>query len=373
MNELQYIKNLAKENRARALRGYPTEVFMKSNEELSYEGQLTLPLLSLEQPVHLTNILRERFPILDGIINAPEYEQFTIPKKRGGNRSITAPLNKTKAIQFRLNKYLQAYYSLLRPAASYGFVRASQHDSTPPSIMGNALPHVAQPHIYSLDLKDYFTTITTKQVVRLFQSELFDFNKAIAQALTLLVTFEGHLPTGAPTSPVIANFCTLQLDHALMAFATQNELNYTRYADDMTFSSKSFIDTEMRLAIHHLIEAHGFHINPKKIHYRHPHQQHRVTGIIVNKKLNVDRKYMKATRAMTHDLATNGVEKATLKHFKLNPSALSTQHCQTFLHHLKGRITFISQVRGKDDPTTIKLKKGFNAGILRGVDRITEK
>ena len=359
MTELQYIQKLAKTNRTRAVSGYSTEVFMKSNDGLSYEGQLTLPLLSVEHPVHLTNILRERFTILDGIINAPAYEQFTIPKKRGGNRSITAPLNKTKAVQNRLNKYLQAYYSLLRPAASYGFIRASQHDTTPPSIMGNALPHVGQPHIYSLDLKDYFTNITTKQVVRLFQSHLFDFNKPIAQALTLLVTFEGHLPTGAPTSPVIANLCTLQLDHALMAFATENELNYTRYADDMTFSSKSFIDTEMRLSIHHLIEAHGFHINPKKIHYRHPHQQHRVTGIIVNKKLNIDRKYLKNTCAMAHDLATNGLEQATLKHFKLAPSEVSTLHYQSFIDHLMGRINFICQVRGKDDPRVVRMYAQF--------------
>ena len=362
MNELQCIQQLAKVNRTRAAKGYTTEVFMNSNDELSYEGKRTLPLLSLEQPVHLTNILRERLPILDGIINAPEYEQFTIQKKRGGNRCITAPLNKTKAVQFRLNKFLQAYYSLLRPAASYGFVRASQHDTTPSSIMGNALPHVAQPHIYSLDLKDYFTNITTKQVVHLFQSELFDFNKPIAQALTLLVTFEGHLPTGAPTSPVIANLCTLQLDHALMDFATQNELNYTRYADDMTFSSKSFIDTEIRLAIHHLIEGHGFHINPKKMHYRHPHQQHRVTGIIVNKKLNVDRKYMKTTRAMTHDLNTNGAVEATRKHYRLQRPPFETE-IQRFIDKLGGRISFIRSVRGNLDPTGMAFYLSFQDAL----------
>ncbi|MDG0973348.1 MAG: reverse transcriptase family protein [Crocinitomicaceae bacterium] len=362
MKELNYIRILAKANRSRAESRNASEVYFEWYSPLSRAGQYTLAILSLEHHFQLVCLLRQQFTVVEDIVNSPKYEVFTLQKKRGGKRVITAPIYGTKYAQFRLNEFLQGYYSLIRPASSYGFVRASEHDTTPPSIVGNAMPHVAQPHIYSLDLKDYFSNITTKQVYRLFQSELFDFNQTIAQTLTLLVTYEGCLPTGAPTSPVIANFCTLLLDHELMDFAAQNELNYTRYADDMTFSSQEFIRPEIRSTIDQLIEGHGFLINPKKVHYRHPHQQHRVTGVIVNKKINVDRKYMKATRAMVHDLCTNGAADATQNHYRLERPPFDTE-IERFVNKLGGRISFIRSVRGNLDPTAMAFYLSFQDAL----------
>ena len=352
MMNSQKLLSIAKEHREAVILGkLKQELFIKSNCSIDLEER-AIRLLSLEHPVQLSRLLKKDFHLLESEINAPNYTIFAIKKKRGGKRIVTAPKGNTKAIQQRLNHFFQGYYSIIRPTASYGFVRASEFDQTPPSIAGNAQPHVGQPHLYSLDLKDYFTHITTKQVYALFRSELFQFNKPIAQAMTLLLTYNGSLPTGAPTSPVIANFCTFQLDDQLMNFAAENGLNYTRYADDMTFSSLSFITPETRLSLHQLIESHGFHIHPKKIHYRHPHQQHRVTGVIVNEKLNVDRKYIKITRAMVHDLSANGLAIATQNHFRLQRDPFHSEITR-FIHTLQGRISFIQSIRGKHDPNTL--------------------
>jgi RNA-directed DNA polymerase len=329
------------------------------SDDFTPEENNAVALRAIHHPFQLAQLVSLSVQLLEEVLNHPDYEVFKLPKKRGGLRTITAPIGMTKKVQYRLNHYFQSYYSSIRPEVAYGFIRASSHDKTSPSIVGNAFVHVGKPHLYTLDLKDYFTSITAKQVYALLKSSLFGFNADIARALTLFVTYKGTLPTGSPTSPVIANFCSITLDQALQQFAQENGLLYSRYADDLTFSSDTLLTAEKREEIHQLIAAHGFKVNPKKERYRHPHQQHRVTGIIVNDKLNVDRTYLKKTRAMLHDLSVNGIAHATSKHFDEKVSSDHDSRCHQFAFRLKGRIDFIAQVRGKEDATAQKMKKDF--------------
>jgi RNA-directed DNA polymerase len=360
MARLTEIKSRAHAHRAVIEKGRLVATMALYDEDLTFEENKASLLLSITHPFQLAQLLRTPFSVLEKVLSHPEYDVFEIPKKRNGKRKITAPLGKTKTVQYRLNQLFQGYYSFIRPAVSYGFIRASSHDTTPPSIVGNAAVHVGKQHLYTLDLKDYFGNITTRQVYRLFTSEVFQFNTEIARAMALFVTYEGSLPTGAPTSPVIANFCTLELDAELNGFARNHGLRYSRYADDLTFSSDEFIPTEARLQLNLLIEAHGFLINQKKVRYRHPHQQHRVTGIIVNEKLNVDRKYLKNTRAMLHDFMSNGIAEATSKHFGFSETRKNDKAFLTFICRLRGRLDFITQVRGKDDPIALKMNTTFS-------------
>lgn len=195
-----------------------------------------------------------------------------------------------------------------------------------------------------------------------FTSECFNFNDSVATALTLLTTYEGKLPIGAPTSPVISNFICLKLDHDLKEFCDTNDLSFSRYADDLTFSADTLISNDTVLDIINLIKRNNFHINEKKLRLKSSNRKQTVTGLTVNEKVNVDRKLLKKIRAMLHDMTTNGIDYATNRHFKWSVK-IETKHKAKFINRLEGYINFVGQVRGKNDKLYYKQKTLFDSVI----------
>ena len=120
----------------------------------------------------------------------------------------------------------------------------------------------------------------------------------------------GKLPQGAPSSPIISNLICEILDHRLLKIAKKYKLDYTRYADDLTFSTndKKFLglQTEFYEEISKEIIRAGFKINEKKKRLQLRDSRQVVTGLVVNKKINVNRIYYKETRAMAHQLYITG-------------------------------------------------------------------
>jgi RNA-directed DNA polymerase len=317
-------------------------------------------LLSIETTKELCQFLQTDFQTLESIINEPFYHQFTISKKKGGKREISAPDVRLKFIQKRLNYFLQGYYLSIKPSNVYGFVINPHYLGKTCNIVENAKNHVGKKYVLNIDLKDFFDKISARQVFELFSSDTFGFNKEIAIALTLLTTFKGKLPQGAPTSPVLSNFICMQLDAALNEFAKSANLNYSRYADDLTFSSNSKIENDSILDIINIINRNQFTINEHKLRQHKSNSKQTVTGIIVNEKPNVDRKFIKRTRAMLNDLVNNGLEKASANHFKYGLE-IGEKHQQQFFRRLEGNINFIGQVRGKSDFLYLQFKIGFEA------------
>ncbi|MDO4781701.1 MAG: reverse transcriptase family protein [Capnocytophaga felis] len=217
--------------------------------------------------------MKMTIPLLEAQINYPTYRKFFIAKKRGGRREICSPEGILKIIQKELNYSLQAYYSCIRPNESYGFVTNSRHLKNFCNIVKNAKVHVGKQYVLNIDLKDFFSNISAKQVKELFLSHYFNFTEEISIALTLLTTYKGSLPTGAPTSPVISNFICLKLDAELRTFCDENELRFSRYADDLTFSSDIKFSEEIVSKIRFLIEENGFIINYKKWHIKSKNQR----------------------------------------------------------------------------------------------------
>jgi RNA-directed DNA polymerase len=279
---------------------------------------------------------------LENLINQPEYHTYKIPKKRGGWREIAAPAAHLKLVQKKLNDELQARYQRIKPEEVYGFIRMWRQCN----IVSNARPHIGKRFVLNMDLKDFFPCITAKRVKELFSSDMFQFDEQAAIGLTLLTTYQGRLPTGSPTSPVISNFVCFALDRDLANFSKTNQMVYTRYADDLTFSSDHPITEVLVSTIIRLIEKHQFRLNEKKLRLKSAHTQQTVTGIVVNEKVNVNRKLLKKIRAMLHDWRVNGLNQAANHHFGY---AISEEQQQTFLNRLKGYINFVGQVRGKDD------------------------
>ncbi len=317
-----------------------------------------LYLLSVEMPIDLCSFLKTGLLQMESIINNPQYTHHIIKKKRGGNRHIYAPNKKLKAIQKRLNYFLQAYYLMIKPEEVHGFVINPHYTGSHCNIAENAKAHTRKKYILNIDLKDFFPSITARQVHSLFSSPVFGYNDQIATAITLLCTYEGKLPAGAPSSPVISNFICLNLDADLNAFCAIHNLEYSRYADDLTFSSDAAIETNTLLNIIGLIRKNNFDINSNKLRIRPANRRQIVTGLTVNEKVNVNRKLLKKTRAMLHDLNTNGVETATQKHFKIT-GKVKAAHEAKFLQRLEGYINFVGQVRGKSDPLYIGYKNQF--------------
>lgn len=151
-------------------------------------------------------------------INYPDYYTFSIEKKRGGKRQISVPNETLKEMLRRLNNYLQAYYKCIRPACVYGFVTAPSYGEKYCNIAENARNHIGKKFVLNIDLKDFFSNISGKRVKELFDSEYFIFPESIATAFSLLVIYQGKLPTGSPTSPVNSNFICLGLDAELEDF-----------------------------------------------------------------------------------------------------------------------------------------------------------
>jgi retron-type reverse transcriptase len=133
------------------------------------------------------------------------------------------------------------------------------------------------------------------------------YSREVANLLTSLVTLDGSLPQGAPTSPDLANVAAYRLDVRLSAFAERHGLVYTRYADDLTFSGEQLRAPRVTRAIEHIVRAERFSPNDDKRRYVADHQRQTVTGLVVNDALNWPRERRRWLRQEVHFLARFGL------------------------------------------------------------------
>lgn len=262
------------------------------------------------------------------------YSTFEIPKKSGGTREISAPSYELKIIQKKLSLKLQEYQKNLwkkrkiSPNISHAFERDK-------SIITNAFIHRNKRYVLNIDLENFFDTIHFGRVSGFFQKH-HDFNLPykVATIIAQLSCYKGALPQGAPSSPVIANMICQSLDIRVLSIAKKYKLDYTRYADDLTFSTnyKNFLKNKDNFLndIKTEIKRAGFKINEKKTRLLFRDSRQEVTGLVVNKKINVPKKFIKDTRAMAYRLYTTG-------EFMINDQ-------KGTLEQLEGRFSFIDQL-----------------------------
>jgi RNA-directed DNA polymerase len=246
------------------------------------------------------------------------YVRFQIPKKTGGVRDISAPLPKLKqAQQWILDNILER---VALHHTAHGFRRGR-------SIVTNAQPHVGALVVINLDLQDFFPSIAYPRVKGIFRS--LGYSEAIATILGLICTeaditeveldgrtyyiaqTERHLPQGAPSSPAVTNILCRRLDRRLDRLAIGRGFSYTRYADDLTFSTH---DPEKIRDIGNIIHGtqgivthEGLTIHPDKTRVLRTSQQQEVTGVVVNQKLNVDRETLRRFRATLYQIEKDGL------------------------------------------------------------------
>jgi RNA-directed DNA polymerase len=292
---------------------------------------------------------------LDQLLINPPYYTFETPKKRGGVRTITAPEDALKKVQQLILKQVEEFYH--KPSSVYGFVAMDESEGYACPIVANAANHVNKHYVLTVDLNHFFESIKTMDVFQLFSNEPFYFPEKIALILTRLTTYKGCLPTGAPTSPMLSNLIFRDIDQKLEELAENERCTYSRYADDLTFSSNEPFSEEFLTQIQSCIQP--FTLNTKKTRIKKQSQQQKVTGILVNEKVNIDRKWIKQLRAMLHDLKINGVRKASFNHFK------KANQESFFIHRLRGNIAFLGQVRGICDKEYNKYQFEFDQLVIK--------
>ena len=319
----------------------------KSWSALKYE------ILSVGDFYDLKNFLKVDLRTLEELINRPSYYTFEIPKKKGGSRKIQAPSADLLAVQKQLNHYFQAIYLLEKPKEVHGFINKPEGYEYCHSIVSNAKPHVNKKHVLNMDLKDFFPSISAKRVRQVLVKHIGINDSQMADVLALLCTYQKSLPIGAPTSPVLSNFACLEMDKELAAYCLLHDINYTRYADDLTFSCNEYLNETIIQNIRTIINKHEFTINEKKFRLLSCKSKQTVTGLIVNKKVNVDRTYIRNIRAVLHHIKTDSLEEAAKKHYKVSIADQFLQ--QKLLFKVKGQIDFVGQVRGKEDEIYLKL------------------
>ena len=295
--------------------------------------------------------------VLEYHINQPIYFAIRLAKKKGGERLIQAPNEELKLIQKKLNYYFQAVYLSSKPRFVHGFVPYNKDHGQKCTIQSNAQTHIGKNYLLNMDLENFFPNISAKRIRDLLTLDRFQFEDDLATLIALLCTYKKQLPIGAPSSPVLANLACYKMDLELFDFCYKNSISYSRYADDLSFSSNTIIDAMQIESLQTIIHQHQFKINHKKTRQQFKSSKQVVTGLVVNKKVNVDRTYLKRLRAVLHSCKTEGIHLAFFKHKKhLKGKIISMEQ---FLSHLEGQINFVGQVRGLADVIYLRLKFGF--------------
>ncbi len=224
------------------------------------------------------------------------YKVYPIPKVSGKSRLISQPSRELKAVQAWILRNILD--KLSSSPCSKGFEVGA-------SILENARPHIGSNYLLTIDLEDFFPSVTASKVYGVFSS--VGYNKDLAILLTNLCTYGGGLPQGAPTSPKLANLVCAKLDARIQGYAGPRGIVYTRYADDMTFSAHTA--SKIRKVKHFIgtiIDDEGFKINHKKTALCGTKRQKKVTGLIISESfVGIGRVKYREIRAKLHHLFTS--------------------------------------------------------------------
>ncbi len=216
----------------------------------------------------------------DGQIPVLEFSLFhrhEIPKKnwRRGHRTVWEPTNflksHYKALARRLNNFFAYKLEGFPHVRTFGYIGGR-------NIRENALDHCGHKHLISVDLKDFFSSIKAPCIAAFLRSTGIEPN--VADLLSRFVTIEGSLPLGLPTSPTIANAICLPMDVELETLAQQSGATFSRYSDDISFSSNGTLPSPVGIAA--CVQQHGFEIAESKTRISKLGQAHYVTGLSVS-------------------------------------------------------------------------------------------
>ena len=313
-------------------------------EDLERAG---LPVLST--PAELAaalglSVLRLRWLAFHAeVATRTHYVHFTVPKKNGGQRTLSAPHRTMAGAQRWIFERIVS--RLPAEPAAQGFLPGR-------SILSNARPHAGRAIVVNLDLEGFFPSIGFPRVRKVF--ERVGYSPAVATILALLCTecprrtvvLDGTtyhvatgprgLPQGACTSPGLSNQVARRLDRRMSGLAAKLGLTYTRYADDLTFSGDEGLEGRvgyLMARVRHIAQDEGFAVNESKTRVQRRNAAQMVTGLVVNDRPGVRRDEVRRLRAILHRARTEGLDRQ------------NRENLPDFRAWLLGKIAFVRMAR----------------------------
>jgi hypothetical protein len=259
----------------------------------------------------------------------PSYRTFYIAKSKGGKRRIDAPCGGLATIQHRiLHKYLYAiptgeHVGAYVPGRSCGDVAAR---------------HVNHRLIVKVDIKDFFPSVKKGMVRKVFKN--LGYNETVSSLLASLLTYENRLPQGSPTSGAMANIVAQErFDPGILNYADKHGWVYSRYADDLIFSTKKDTDVSDALklidAVTRVLNSSGFKVNFAKTRIIPHYKSQKVLGLIVNSHNNIPAYEYRKTRAIIHNCAHKNIDAQI--------SRSGFKNWEDMYAHLHGKISYYRQ------------------------------
>lgn len=290
-----------------------------------------------------------------------KYTEFTVPKKSGGERTIKAPNPKLKRLQSHLAQVLYLCLDEIEKSrdvkpVSYGFRKNG-------TTLANAKNHKNRRYVLNLDLEDFFPTFNFGRVRGFFlKDKSFELNEEVATTIAQIACDGKALPQGSPCSPVISELIGQIIDLRLLRFAKKHKVRYSRYADDITFSTnqkhfpealakqatKGLSSWEIGKPLVEKIENSGFKINKKKTRMHCRGSRQMVNGLVVNIKVNIRSEYYRKARAMCDSIFQTGKYYNTLEPSKI-PGGMPTPMFKTNRKPLEGILSHIYNVTQSEE------------------------
>jgi RNA-directed DNA polymerase len=367
-----------------------------SNEQKAYIQSTFQNLQNLQQFAELVqwvidNLihmpqLKRKFSVSSKVLNfyafikKDRYISFTISKKSGGERLISSPVFTLKLIQKAICQILTACYQP-HPNA-YGFIEQR-------SVVDNAKNHIGRSYIYNIDLDSFFPSTGFRKVKNTLALPPFNLtdaaeeinskNKAVIKEskgrgfigflIANLCCENGGLPQGAPTSPILTNIVCQGLDRRLTIYAKKNKAHYTRYADDISFSSwENVFDGDFKEHLAEIIAKDHYRLNPEKERLQDRNVRQEVTGIVINRKPNVRREYIKDIRFWLNIWEKHHYERAQFVFVRcyIEKNGRSRNHIYRqagklpeLSNYLSGKLNYLRMVKGVDDELYQNLLKRY--------------
>lgn len=198
------------------------------------------------------------------------YRKYTIKKRDGGRRPIRQPSKTLKGIQAWI---LWHILDKLTPSPyATAYIRGRR-------LLSNVTPHRNNRYFVCMDIEDFFPSISRNRITTLF--ELLGYSRKVAMLLSGLCTCSRNLPEGAVTSPALSNLAVAKLDRRLAGYTSRRNVTYTRYSDDLTFSSNNYVVLSKSIAMCLQI-VRSEHFRPHKVRAFGPRQRCLITGLVKN-------------------------------------------------------------------------------------------
>lgn len=329
---------------------------MEKQALYQHQQQKTV-LCSINSLNELARLLRLDQRKLALLAERGSYRTFEIPKKDGGIRQIEAPNDDLKRTLGILNRYLQSVYLFEKSSAAYGFVVGIKNDDDRRNVLTNARKHIGKPYLLNIDLADFFHSITRERILKVFTEAPFRFKRELPDVLADLCTYRDRLPMGAPTSPVLSNLVCMELDRDLTILANSLFWNFSRYADDMTFSSDTPITPDNINSLRKIIADAGFTLNEQKLKLYGPNDPKTVTGILLeDNDTTLDPSYL--------DLLDEEIKRLSeVMRAQNEAGQINTRWIEQLKQQIRGRMAFAGFVLKRKNDRFIEIKNTFHAAI----------